>query len=414
MRGASCLVSLFVFVASTVSHPCKADSVSTATLWPIHFNSVESGQMEVKYNLSSIDDTLTISASVGYLDALRMGKPITAINFYYSPFHWSLPRLSVKTENSTDHEILLEKVVFDVRESKVDRTPIPIVLNELIEKVGFYNDGWGDMVDVEFEVGLLGDGYCHGPQVVDRAAFSKMSFVKIGRVDNQYSLDVRDLIAAGNFRPPTACAVGTLKYKDENGGSWHVVFRAGVWIGPPLAGAPAPPNTNYDLFLRAGQSGYTTELPVSQSVPAKGVDHFQISVYSDKSATFDLIATVVSSRGQEVAKSRIKLAYFRPRSASTPITPWSKYKDLDRQVFDVKSLAPYITDIRYDPVDPDRISIGIQATEEWMLLSNAKRNALQVQIEEALVKLGLQKGYYCYRLNSEQCVRSGSFEWKKQ
>jgi hypothetical protein len=77
----------------------------------------------------------------------------------------------------------------------------------------------------------------------------------------------------------------------------------------------------------------------------------------------------------------------------------------------LKLTKPYVTAIRYDPVTPSEI--GIQATEEWMLASNNKRNFVHAQIEQALSKLGLRTAHYCYILASEDCVRSGSFAWAK-
>jgi hypothetical protein len=366
--------------------------------------------MDVKYIQKSEGDSLTITASIEYLNNLKTGTPITARHFWHSPFEWDMPRLSFKTENSTDNQIVLEKIIIAVNASELDRSPIPIFIENAIRKVAFYNEGWGDLVDTQIEVGLLPESTCEGDTVVDRSSFQQIKAVKVGRVSTEdTAVEIEDLIDSALKGQHRACAVGVLTYTDENAGRWRVPFRAGVWLAEPQVGAPMPPNTTYDLYLPAGKSGYTTELPVSQSVPARGVDHFQVAVYSDKSATFDFAATVLSTRGQKVANSNVRLAYFRPRSASTPITPMSKFKDIDVKLFDIRDVAPYVTSVRYDPLRPE--SFVIQATEEWMLLPNGRRIAVHNKIESGLRTLGLPGASYCYLLKNE-CVRRGSFDWK--
>lgn len=399
----------FVWLAFAAT-PLFAQHSSSVQTWPIRFKQASPSLMDVKYFQKSADDILTITASIEYLDNLKTSTPITAQHFWHSPFNWDMPRLSFKTENSTDNQILLEKVIIAVKASELDRSPIPIFIEDAIREVAFYNEGWGDLVGAKIEVGLLPESTCEGDTVVDRSDFRRIKTVKVGRVSAKYTVvEIKDLINSAFTGHRRACAVGVLTYTDENAGQWRVPFRAGVWLAEPRVGAPMPPNTTYDLYLPAGKSGYTAELPISQSVPAKGVDHFQVAVYSDKSATFDFAATVLSTRGQRIANSNVRLAYFRPRSASTPTTPMSKFKDVDVKLFDIRHLAPYVTSVRYDPLQPD--SFVIQATEEWMLLPKGKRTAVHNQVESGLRKLGLPGASYCYLLKNE-CVRSGSFDWK--
>jgi hypothetical protein len=410
VRRTSCAAQLLpITLGLCLGLGCNAQTTSQP--WPLRFQRMDNDQMTVRYEMTSRADTLMITASVDYMSALKAGTPITARSFWHSPFSWSLPRLSVKTENSTDHEVLLEKVVVNVKTSEIDRTPIPIILNGLMRTIGFYNDGWGDLVGTELEVGILPEKYCSDDKVeVQKSALKQWKSVKIGRVADRYELEVSDLAKAGKIKGPNACGIGVLRYKDEQGTPWQVPFRTNVWLGGRRYGAPSPPNTSYDLFLSAGKYGYATELPVSQSVPAKGSDHFQVAVYSDKTASFELTANVLSSRGISVAFSTIKLAYFRPRSARPPRSEISQYKDVDQSTLAIDSLAPYVTNVRFDPIKPSSFVIG--ATEEWMLLPSVKRNDVHTKIADGLKKLGLAGGSYCYHLGSSECVDVGSFQWK--
>jgi hypothetical protein len=397
-----CYLASLLTLLSMYSFDIRAEpSKSNTTAWPIHFYTSYM-DMDVDYKLATTSGKLSIKASVNYLEDLAGSLPITGQHFYYTPFNWKSPIISVKTENSTSSEILLDKIVFDVKSSEIDKVPIPIFLVDLIGQIGFFNDGWGDIEDAELEIGLLRREYCEGEQTIDRFKFAKMKSIKIGRVHDSFSLDVADLVEAGGFEGPI-CGVGVLTYKSEDGTKWLVPFRTGVWVGEPLAGAPAPPNASYDLFLPAGKSNYKTELPIAQSVAPKGVDHFQVAFYSDKSAKFEFQGTVVTSHGLEVASTDIELSYFRPRSATTPTSKSSQYKVVDGMVSEIKSMEQFITALEYDPIQASEFVV--QVTDDWMLLSNAKRKTLQNKIEEALRKLGITKASFCYRLNSEQCIR---------
>ncbi|ENU25287.1 hypothetical protein F993_00061 [Acinetobacter proteolyticus] len=386
----------------------SASPYSSTKTWPIKFEDFSSSLMQVKYNSNFLDNTLYITPSIEYIDNLKKSTPITAEHFWYSPFEWNLPRLSVKTENSTNNEILLEKVVFTVNSSQFDQTPIPIFIKDATRAVTFYNDGWGALINTEIEMGLQPESVCNENVVVSKSSFQQIKKIKVGRILESKSIEIDDLITPTLKENMRVCAVGILSYTDELKNQWRVPFRTSVRLEPPGSSMPAPPNTTYDLYLPAGKSGYTIELPISQSIPAKGTDHFQIAVYSDKSAIFNITATVFSARGKKVTKSNVKLIYFRPRSVGEPTTSLSKFKNVDSKLFNIKSLAPYINSVGYDPLHPD--SFVIQATDEWMLLTDNKKITIHKKIESSLRKLKLSRASYCYLLN-DKCIRTGPFDW---
>ena len=397
------------FALLTFVNPC-AFGQTIAHVWPIHFKQPPESLMDVNYIQESNGNNITIKASVIYLDHLKASIPITAQHFWISPFEWNMPRLAVKTENSTDTQIALDRMIISVDTSQIDKSPIPIFVKDAIREVILYNDGWGDLNDAQIQLGLLPGRACEGDTVIEKSSLQQIKTVNLGRISTESAkVEIGDLINTRFSGAGRACAVGILTYTDERAGKWLVPFRTGVWLGHPLVGAAMPPNTTYDLYLQAGRSGYITEIPISQAIPAKGVDHFQVAVYSDKSATFEFAATVVSDRQKQIAKSNVKLTYFRPRSALTPVTPASRYKDVEIGASVAQELAPYVTSIRYDPLRPE--DFYIQATEEWMLLSNARRTAVNQRIESDLSKLGLTGASYCYQIKDD-CVKTGSFKWK--
>ena len=77
---------------------------------------------------------------------------------------------------------------------------------------------------------------------------------------------------------------------------------------------PAPPNYTYELFLEAGRSGYTRNLPLHQEMSPGATDHFLIRIGTDKSARFDLIFSFRTTGGAHLPEVPVLLDVFVPRT----------------------------------------------------------------------------------------------------
>jgi hypothetical protein len=405
--GAALALSLITAVSSA------QDQNTSTNFGTLNFDEASPDLMSVNYTVRHEGEEVMISAVVPYFDVLRTSTPVTARHFWYTPFYWKIPQLSVHTQNSTDHDVSLNRISLKIKKSEIDKMPIPIFYDGMTGGVAFYNDGWGGMLKTKITLGILDYSYCErNPVSIDEKLFRKTKTVAFSDSILTYDVPVWDLIGTDMLNKGEVCAVGVLSYSDEIGHPWRVPFRAVVLLHPPGAGAPAPPNANYDVFLKAGKSGYSFDVPISQTVAAKGADNFSLSVFSDKSATFELAAAVFSVDGNVVTSSEVKLDYFRPRSIHPPSTPDSVLESIDAKYLDVKTLQPFISSIKIDPVSGK--DFVIFATEDWMFLTQSRRDAIHEQIESGLKKLNLTEGAYCYRLPAKDCVRTGTFVWREE
>lgn len=113
-----------------------------------------------------------------------------------------------------------------------------------------------------------------------------------------------------------ACVVGDLMYNSESNHKSNFKFKTHVSLGRPGVGVPRPPSYFYDVFIEAGKPNQKILLPVSHEIKPGDTDHFVVNIGSDKSATMDLLVSVLGSNSEKISSQDLKLDILIPRSGT--------------------------------------------------------------------------------------------------
>src|SRR6266571_3880447 len=94
-----------------------------------------SSDRTLTYSYERVDKKIWIKPQMPYLDLLSAGGPIAGLDYWWSPFSWQFPKLSVKIVNNGDSTVLLSEAVIKVITSKINIEPV------LIIEENYYNVG---------------------------------------------------------------------------------------------------------------------------------------------------------------------------------------------------------------------------------------------------------------------------------
>ncbi|MGO8150460.1 hypothetical protein AB9F36_11665 [Rhizobium leguminosarum] len=362
---------------------------------------------QVTYNSSLAGNTLSIYPNSEYLQKVYNGNSVNGIHYYWVPFDWVIPELSIKLNNSMDHDVTFSRLNVHVSDSTVDIRPVPVFYWGSVESLSLKNEGWGPMRSAKLALGFAKSSKCDGPQTVMADSIAGKFETTVGDINEYYRLDLADLLPIDLRGEPDVCAVGLLRFSDSDGNDHALRFRTLVLLGFPGVGAPGPPTANYSLYLEPGKSNYDIQIPISQVVPAKSYDNFTVSIYSKKSAAFKFNIQVVSTDGKVATERNIHLTYFVPRSMRVLDPPKSLFSDFNIDPEDNERLKRYVTSIKQNPVNPEELTFDI--TEDWILLPLKKRTEIHKLLITALAKKGTLSGRFCYANAEDRCLRSGEF-----
>lgn len=332
---------------------------------------------ELRYEASiASDNTISINPVMPYLASLTEAKEVQGLQYWYEPFEWSFPELSVKVVNNSKSTLMISRIDFDVVESEVDDSPIPLI-HESFYNVGhvqLVNEGWGSMLKPKLSIkgwrlpsspasdivflwrfGVTTQDPCDGPE---RLVGSPVT-LNLEEVGEEENISVSEYIPSIFKKEPLVCVVGGVTY-EVKGSSTPVFFKFRTLVSQfnPGPGAPAPPSAEYDLFLPAGKKNYVASVSVSQVIKPGETDHFLIRVASDKSASFKLKYNAKEVSNIYLGGQLLSLKLFVPRSGADRGELSSKsFPQLPLAFWGAMPLAKTIANIVYNPDDKGDIRI---------------------------------------------------------
>lgn len=268
--------------------------------------------LTLTYTYEREGDKVLIKPEMPYLTRLSQGGPITGIDYWWSPFKWQFPKLSVKIINNTDNTLFLTEANIDINSSEINTEPV-LIIEENFYNVGNFdviNEGWGKVVNPTFDFGITSTDSCEKDQTLeaDKISIHKETFLEETRVS------IIDYVPSDLLGHPSVCVFGEIYYTNQSQEERTIKFKTRVSLIEPGADLPQPPNYLYDVFLEAGKSNYSMSLPISQEIKPGEVDHFLVRVATDKSAQFNLAFSFRAVGGIELPANEVFLDIFVPRS----------------------------------------------------------------------------------------------------
>lgn len=379
-----CLTVLAVVAyVLTPENPAKKVSADVGLYSDSKSNTIEGRDMvSLQYQTKRVSEhLLEIMPAMPYLDNLASDREVHGFQYWYEPFHWDFPVLSVKVVNNSKSTILISEIQFDVVDSVIDFRSVPLIHENFynLGKILFVNEGWGAMQDPVLNI----TGW-KKPNVDPREILFRWQFgdttqdpcqsesaqvggnqkIKLDAISAEINVPVEQYIPTELRSEPIVCALGFVSYKNSIG-SQSFRFRTMVSRFNPPPGAPAPPTATYDLFLSAGKKGYTATVPVSQAIEPGKVDHFTIKVSSDKSAAFVLKYHTRALSDIDLPGETLKLSMFIPRSSAEQGELDSKrFPELPKAVWGGLPQASSIDKIVYKPDDKSDIRIFLKVSSD--------------------------------------------------
>ena len=331
----------------------------------------------LSYEVASDKKLVRIVRSMPYLSMLENGGTIQPIQFTWVPFDWRFPELDFKVLNNSGETILLTDLIFEVKESRQDPSPVLVIKPDSYGSNALHfelmNDGWGPARGVRAQFHLIPlerdaserpifrGPYPYKAEIGDvrelvnvsiRHAFETagVDFKRLKAV-GQWTSMCGDMVtvedSAGKERRMTekkflaeqaaclgpfrqavmiggtavfgALVSGVLKYGaksiDGDFEECSVNFETVVWIiDANRKGAPRPPSYQYSTKFEVSGKDYERRVSISQELKAGEADRFLVKIGFEKSSRHSFRARLIYNGQCEILSPDIELLGFVPRS----------------------------------------------------------------------------------------------------
>ena len=283
-------------------------------------------ELTLHYDYFKENGTLHIEPHMAYLDSLSQGGPIEGVRYWWTPFNWKWPEISIKTVNNKKETVLLSEVVVLVESNEVNLEPVLVIKDHSID--GFLiiaNNGWGEVKNATINLSIRPHNLYEDldprkedlDHVLNIGTFLKAKYINITPYVSP------DIIGRNEISHRAVSVIGKIVYQTENEERRSLWFKTRVILDHPV-GAPAPPEYKYDLFLEAGKSDYKKYIPISQYLRPGEVDHFLIRIASDKSSKSNLSLSFIDESGNVIHKEKLYLDIVVPRENLNQLVPKEK------------------------------------------------------------------------------------------
>ena len=339
----------------------------------------ESKKDHLRYRSREDVGVLFIEPDDAYLDTIRTGGVIEPLHYHWAPWQWrfAFPALDVKLVNNTDKTVYFHEILFRVKRSQLDPTPVPVIRGTGYNMaITLENVGWGAMEQCLLRFSLAGWSDVEGQpesnhfpyevQLGDIVEDSKRValedfFVQVGAdlrllemlseseggdkdwvyfpsasslgdVFNDTTqprtkqnlrrlpfTEYNDLLAKalGPFPDGAGRLTGRLDYgqTDYNGTkSRHTIgVMARVEIGGPCLGLPGPPSYSYNVRFEVDGVDYMKRVPISQWLGAGATDRFLLFIGAERSSVHDFDLVLRYNDSQQIESRAVHLALFISR-----------------------------------------------------------------------------------------------------
>jgi hypothetical protein len=163
--------------------------------------------------------TIKIYPIFPYKQAIDEGKEMDGLSYWYIPFEYEFPALSVKVVNNTANSLLLSEIVVDVNASEVDLSPI-LFVNDVYYygSLSLENEGWGKVVDPKLSLCFFAPGQFPEfdeakAKTVELDDFTEAVYLNI---TDQVDEDLKEKLLECSSKIDKVCVGSLCTYASEN------------------------------------------------------------------------------------------------------------------------------------------------------------------------------------------------------
>ncbi len=266
---------------------------------------------DVIYTYDRIKGKTEIRPENQYLECLSKGEEVSSMR----GFDWQFPILSVKVVNNTQETLVLSEATIKVKDSQLNKEPIPTLHSPLRNpgKIYLENEGWGDVINPVVNLVIHDEESCN--VLSDKNTIIKV--IKLPTFSDFVVIDIMSYLPAELLKKQSLCVVGSLKYTDPNNHSHNIQFKLGVHLKPIIIIPEMMIVTHqYDAILKSGVPHDIERIPLSHEIKPGDSDLFLIRLGTQKSSRFDLTISLRSASGIELPGHDVLIDIFVPRSDS--------------------------------------------------------------------------------------------------
>jgi hypothetical protein len=277
--------------------------------------------LRLTYDYVRVAEGIIITPAMPYLDLLKRGGPVLNVG---DLLLWQFPKLAVKVLNNSPLTLLVTEIAVRVDSSIIDLEPVIRVSYAANGSVPFTNDGWGAVREARVRFDVRKADACDPDN--ERQDTTLPFEVRLGTFRQSAELPFEKYVSRdrlqklaraskqGEDDPCDVCVPGIIRYSTDHGDERQLRFLSVQNLCGVGGGELA--EIYYDLFLKAGEQGYTKLLPISHSLKPGEAEQLVVRVATDKSARFDLSFSLRGAGGVSIPTDRLQLNIFRPRSAT--------------------------------------------------------------------------------------------------
>jgi hypothetical protein len=267
----------------------------------------------VTYGIAYEGKVTRIFSKLPYLDAFRSGD-VPGLKYRDCPFSFQPAGLLVTAVNNTADDEMLTAVVLKIQSSIADYEPLIVVDSDSPNNLLFTNQGWGDVVDplVEFTFDEPDDAvalFAPEKQTVRLETFTETVRIPI----KKYLPNDLRLRSSVNVS-------GRIEYGPA-GHRRSIRFHTSVRLRI-VSGAPAPPDTVYDVEYKTGETGVVTvQLQPRQEIKPGSSAVFLLRMRPDKTGKTRMNIRFLTNEGQILPGGEFQLDLLVPRCHELSFVP---------------------------------------------------------------------------------------------
>lgn len=286
---------------------------------------------DTRFRVERSGGRMEIRAELPYRDRMREEKRIDGIAYLEgSPLVSPMPDLVVQVTNTSDTEMTINEVQFEVIRANPDPDPLPVLREHRVDvhHIRMTDEGWGQIDDPRLTIIAWGSPELD-PAKIDRtwkgaiaspepcAAPADLTEVAPFTVDGVPEEGVIVFYLAGRVpaaltAPEFVCAIGQLAFGSSTGPQ-ELAVRTRVSNRPPDTIVAAPSLDYFDLYLDPDREGYVAVVPVLRIIAPGATETIPIRIITDKSSDFELRHSVSTAAGALVPGQTFALQIFKSR-----------------------------------------------------------------------------------------------------